>query len=259
MTEKPKFGTRAEDYVPTEIDPDDIWIKTFKVGETRHRILQDTKDWITWREHYDPALRLSYPCTEDSSSCKGCTSDVERVRQRPRRYGYNALNDKGHLSVYKMGSKLKERLAGREQRQGTLTDRDYTIIRTGTTMDTTEYDYEYGDRYEVDTKELELYDIQDILAGQYLKALEAYGAKDEGEPADDSAHDASVTPIDKAKTTKKDEPADNEPVEDWPLSRLKAFLENERVEFPARAARSVLVPLVQEVLASDQKTGEPPF
>ena len=255
---KPVFGQRAEEYVPVEIDPDDIWIKTFKVGETRIRILQPTKDWITWREHYDPSVKLSFPCTEDSTSCRGCTSDVERVRQRPRRYGFTALNDKGHLSVYKMGSKLKERLAGREQRQGTLEDRDYTIIRTGTTMDTTEYDYEYGDRYEVDTKDLELYDIQDILAGQYLKALEAYGDEADSEPADDEAHDASVTSIDKGKAAKgKDktekasdwiEPFREEPVGDWPLSRLKAFLEKAEVEFPARAARAVLEPLAQEVL-----------
>jgi hypothetical protein len=250
------FGQKAGSYVQPVIDEDDVWIKTFRPGETRVRFLEVTGEWITYREHFDPGLRKSYPCTEDTSSCMGCTSDLERVRQRPRKFAFNALDDKGRLNVYKIGNKLKVRLEGREQRQKTLLDRDYTIIRTGTTMDTTDYDFEYGDRYDI-VFDKDLHNIQQILASQYLQAIETAGGQED--LSTDAAHDEPVAPK-KAKAAPKvvedEEPEekpkakvapkpteDEEPFDEWPLSRLKAYLNANDVEFPERASRATLVGL----------------
>lgn len=267
------FGTKSKDYTPVTIDPDDVWIKGLQTGDTKIRFLEPTDEWITYREHYDPAVRRSFPCTEDTNTCPGCTSDSERTKGRSRKYAFNALNDRGMLNVYKVGSKFRNRLQQREQRIGTLLDRDYVLIRTGTNKDNTEYDYEGMERSDCDF-DGELYDIPKALSGQYMQYLEMLAGADQEPAGAEEVHEEEVKPkprgqvsktaeeIDAeyaaaqrekaAEETKATETADltpeqfDEELEDWTLSKMKDYLNEKGVEFPARAGRPVLGPLCKK-------------
>jgi hypothetical protein len=258
----PAFGQDADEYVPVVFDENDIWIKKFKEGTHRLRLLQEPTKFVTYREHYDGEIKKTFPCTEDTQTCLGCTSDKERTRKRPRQFAFNALDDQGRLNLYKVGTGVKDDLVDEmEDNGGTLLDRDVVIIRKGTTLDDTRYKVKLGDKYDVEFTE-DIHNIKKVLADHYLQALEASGVDIEGllEGPTDAAHEEPVAPKKAAakKTAAKaapvEEPADPEDsVEDWPLSKLKAYCEKNKIEFPDRGGRAVLEPLVKEHLEG------PPF
>lgn len=254
------IGTNAEDYVAPEIDPDDIWIKGFKTGETKVHFLHPITKAVTYREHYDGAVRKFVPCLE-TPECKACQSPNERTRKRQRRYAFNALNDKGMVNVFKIGKKFYDRLVRIEQR-GKLLGYDYTVVRVGSSMEDTDYDAEIGDKNDIDTDGLELYDLKKVLGDHYLGYLEAL-AGDENEDSDGPAGDA-VTGQDKPKKTWDDPFEDgtttldgeakgevydpSDPPEDWPGSRLKEYCDKHDIEYPLKATKSTLIPLVEQHL-----------
>ena len=43
------------------------------------------------------------------------------------------------------------------------------------------------------------------------------------------------------------------PPEDWPLSRLKAYCDEHGIDFPLRASKNTLIPLVEEHLGVPAK------
>lgn len=143
------------------------YLKTFKAGETTLRFLQETTEMEEYFEHWMDGQ--SFPCTRDRDTCPGCTSESEKVRSASRRYGTNVLlKATGQVTAFKVPATLYKRLELREQRHGTLTDRDYIVIRTGSNLDT-EYDLESGDVYGVDVESLlaSAEDINDILLDVY--------------------------------------------------------------------------------------------
>lgn len=286
------FGVKSKDYVPPTIDPDDVWIKGIMVGDHKVRFLEPTEEWVTYREHYDVSRRRYFPCTEDTQTCPGCTSDAERTRSRQRRYAFNALNDRGLLNVYKVGKEFRDRLAKREQRVGSLMDRDYLLIREGKGKDDTTYDYEGQDISDCPF-DGELFDIREALKNQYMQYLELLaGNETAGDTADDAAHEEPVKAEEpkkaaaRTRTAKKDEgdeaqtaPAAAEPqagsgdpstgvekdknsanafedgltvdqvdeiLDDWTLRQMKDYLEERDIEYPARAGRPALAPLVKQ-------------
>lgn len=165
-----KFGSAARDYVPPS--DDDVWIKKPKPGDTRLRVVQPTKSFHTWREHYVEGIG-SFFC-DDSPECFGCKSEVEKEARKSRFYGFNALEANGRLSVFKIGVKFYTKLQNREQRAGgSLTDRDYTIIRSGTGLET-DYDLDPGEKYQVELPE-EIYDIENAIGRKYYAAMGEYG------------------------------------------------------------------------------------
>ena len=252
----PDFGQDADEYVPAVFDPDDIWIKKFKPGSHRLRLLVEPNKFTSYREHYSKVLSLSFPCTEDTNSCTmGCQSDHEATRKRQRFFAFNALDDQGRLNLFKVGVGVWEDLKDeQEEAGGSLLDRDITIIRKGTTMDDTRYKVRVGEPYPAPF-DGEVYNIKQILAQHYMKALEASGADIENMLSQEAKSEAASIPDEEIKpAAKKAAPkgeatvtaiGNAEPVEDWPVSRMKAFLDEHEVEFPPRAARSVLEPLVE--------------
>jgi hypothetical protein len=140
----------------------DKWLSTFKDGDTVVRFLQNTNEMREYWEHWVDGG--SVPCTGDKSSCPACTSDNEAHRSASRKYGVTAIDRaSGYTRAYKIPVSLYNRLVTREQRNdGSLTTRDYIVIRSGTGFDT-EYDVDQGDKYDVDLDDYELFDIDDIL------------------------------------------------------------------------------------------------
>jgi len=135
-------------------ESDGIYLRTFKKGETKVRFLEEPGEWFEYREHFDPGINKSFPCTR-TQSCPGCTSENERTRNNPRRYGtFVYLVDQKRVLPFKVPQRLSERLTLRAERNdGTLLSRDYVIIRSGSGIDT-DYDVDQDERYALDTDEL---------------------------------------------------------------------------------------------------------
>lgn len=279
-----KFGQAASDYTPAEAGGE-IWIRTFKDPATQIRIcpaerlnekgkkVYGSNAWAMEREHYADGVG-SFPCaTRFGADCVGCSDPDEDVSTPSRKYYLNAIDEKGQLRVYKMGVKLYKIFKAREQRalsvdpsnKQPLSDRDYIINRMGKGLDTT-YDPEPGDKYPVEWPD-KFHDIDQILTDRYTAAEEAYL----GTPEDEEDEPVKEEPLDTKRASAvlhkepKEEPAAEPSVEEWGANPsdeqiqdaetavIKKWLDDQGVEFPARAPRARLVALAKK------QALEPPF
>ena len=96
-----KIGERARDYLDRRGDEDEVWIRGFKDPSTRLRFVQPVDDWTTYREHFEESAGY-FGCSEERD-CVGCNDPSERTRQRPRRYAFNAYDERGRLTVSRSG------------------------------------------------------------------------------------------------------------------------------------------------------------
>lgn len=166
-----KFGTKVKDVADTG---GEVYLRNFKKGDTEVRFLEEIEDWIQFREHYTREGK-SFPCTGDRKECPGCTSSDEAVQRSSNRYVANAvLTKNGAVFAFKMGKTLVDRLATRSERNnGTITSRNYTIIRTGDGLDT-EYDVEQGDKdatIDIKAYKDQIVDVEAILKANFEAAF----------------------------------------------------------------------------------------
>ena len=194
-----RFGETAREHDARAGNEDEIWIKGFRTGDTTIRILQPTEDWTTYREHFSPDIKAYFPCDEEKdedgkTSCIGCNDPAERTRKRTRKWAANCLDSEGRLSIYKFGARMRKTLVGREDRTGSITNRDYTIMRSGSGMNDTVYDIEAGPEYEIEEIP-ELEDIFPLLESSYERAEAMYaGTNSERVEEDEEAEEEEVTP-----------------------------------------------------------------
>lgn len=279
------IGETADEYVQERAESDgDVWLKGFKEGETK-LLLYPTQTglWATYREHYDPVLRRFIPCAQSKSNpdCIGCQSEIEMVRRKNRKWIAAAFDKDNRLNYYKVGQKMFDTLKRKEQRIGTLSDREYIFIRSGTDLETTAYDIEPGEKTEVNWDDPELdkplsnRELYISLGAKYDEYV-AMALGEDPEPTPVSAADEAAAVIGGARTAAKKaapapaakkaapEPAakeepvsdDAEVLRDWPepdefedatTSSIKNWLTSKKQEFPSRAPRSELVTLAQSV------------
>lgn len=165
-----KFGHKAGKITPTQTTTGD-WPRSLRAGETRVRFLTEIPEWQEYYEHYDETVKF-FPCTEDKTTCPGCTSPEERTRRASRRYLAPVLDPKtGRVYGLKLPVDLANRLSLRNDRNnGTITNRDYTLIRTGSGLET-DYDVEQEEKVPID---LSVYadhiDIEEMLSSQFAAA-----------------------------------------------------------------------------------------
>jgi hypothetical protein len=167
-----KFGKKVgEGGITTQPAISGDWPKGLRKGETRVRFLSEIPEWEEYWEHFDETVKF-FPCTGDKNTCPGCTSPVERTAKASKRYLAPVLDPKtGKVWGLKMGIDLSNRLSLRNDRNNqTITNRDYTLIRTGDGLET-EYDVEQEEVVAID---LSVYrdaiDPQDLLASQFAAA-----------------------------------------------------------------------------------------
>lgn len=156
-----KFGTKNSE-VPAFSGGD--YIRALKKGETTLRFLQETTDWVMYREHYGINGR-SFPClTDDRDNCPGCTSEFEKVSRSSRKYAANVLiKPQDTHVVIKMPVTLLNKFEARTERNnGTILNRDYLVIKSGDGLET-EYDIENGDSYAIDLSQWKLFDVEAML------------------------------------------------------------------------------------------------
>jgi hypothetical protein len=112
------------------------WIKYIpKNGSKTVRFLEEPEHWVNYLEHFDSVARRSFPCTGESD-CPGCLSN----ERKSSRYLANAIeiDDQGgeRLIALQLPKDLANRLVVRYERNGTITDRDYELMRSGEGLDT---------------------------------------------------------------------------------------------------------------------------
>lgn len=182
----------------------EVWIRGFKEGETQLRILQPTIDWWKYAEHYGGGELGFFPCLGSAEDgCIGCNDLSERVRNRSWKYLFNALDKDGRVRAFKLGGQLKKRLVRAEQRMGSdiLLRRDIVIIRIGSGFSDTEYDFEWGEEYDLGDKmpgEEDLHDLGGVVTEKYYATEALYN--DPGDPEDDNAEPEEAV---EAKPAKK--------------------------------------------------------
>lgn len=235
----PTFGKRAADR-QNDAAQNEYYVKSFKEKRTDIRFLFDNpkEDFVEIKEHFDKTNKISYPCAkfEGAQACIGCDypvehpewSDVdeyfpnmkfneakdERKKQDPgwgvrdvsSKWLFAAIDPKGFVSVYKIGYKFWNDLCELHELMGTITDKDYAIIRSGETWNTTGYQaqaisqpYERKAKVSVPTVE----SISSVLGGKYVYAMEKYGmdtsGMDDGPapvPADEWQNGPDPAPVD---------------------------------------------------------------
>lgn len=165
-----KFGKKAGTITPTQNATGD-WPKSLRSGETRVRILTEIPEWQEYWEHYDETVKY-FPCTEDKKTCPGCTSTEERTRRASKRYLAPVLDPRtGRVYGLKIPLDLANRLSLRNDRNnGTITNRDYTLIRTGSGLET-DYDVEQEEKVPIDlTVYADTVDLEQMLSSQFAAA-----------------------------------------------------------------------------------------
>lgn len=287
-----QFGQSAEEYQQSRGDEGEVWIRRFKDPSTRIRIVpftrvingqekSGTKAWPTEREHYHQQIGYFPHYRFGDAKCVGCEDPDKKVQDMSRKYYFPALDEKGSLRIFKMGGKLFEIMQGREQRLGTLSDRDYIINKMGKNLGTT-YDPEPGEKYDVDMPDQsEIPDIGAVLTDLYKKALAYYESEGTEQPEEpEVGPQDDVTPRDSEVSQRIQRPAEaggriqREPaaasnghketpptetidVEVWGLNpdedvfdsnetgAVKKWLDWREVEYPSRAPRARILELAK--------------
>jgi len=255
-----RFGTKKSE-APEEFDNDGLYLRNFKDGEQKVRFLQECDDWIEFREHYTQDRR-SFPCTRDKDTCPGCTSDDEDVVRSSRKYATNVHVVKGnYVAPYRIPISLAKRMFARAERnEGTITNRDYIVMRSGKGLET-DYDVEADDKYEVNIKTLlkDGKDIEEILErsfeenapGQPTKATRFEKEGDEVVPR--SARKPKEEPeefpsesvdVDVERDADGDLILDEDALIDMTIPELKGVAAKAKVDIPAGAKKSVIIRLL---------------
>jgi hypothetical protein len=242
-----KFGTKNKD-VPVYSGSD--YIRTLKKGETTLRFLQECDDWVQYREHWTLEGK-SFPCTKDRDTCPGCTHPSEKVSRSSRKYAVNVLlKPQDTHMVVKLPVTVANRFEARSERnEGTITNRDYIIIKSGEGLDT-EYDVETGDKYEYSFSG-KLYDIEEMLVEMYENAT--------GESVDDQTPRAKAKEdIPPSKPQDQSVSADSEEevvlteqqLRQMDLFELQKVLQAADLTMPQVSTQDELVNYILEELAS---------
>ena len=164
-----KFSTLRKDSRHVASSGSGIYLRRFKDGETRVRFLDEMDVWHEYYEHRNLEGH-SFPCTTDRDTCPGCTHPDEKVSRAGRRYATNVLwVDLGQVLPCVIPVTLANKLENRAERnEGSVTNRDYVVIRKGSGLDT-EYDADSDEKYKVDLDKYRAQgaDIEAVLEAMY--------------------------------------------------------------------------------------------
>jgi hypothetical protein len=165
-----QFGTKKSDVVDGQMNDGEFlpYLRNFREGDNEVRFIEEVDDWTAFAEHYTPEAK-SFPCTGDRNTCPGCTSDNEKMARASRKYATNVkLVQNDMVLPFRIPMSLAKKLFNRAERNGSITNRDYIVMREGKGLDT-EYDLEQGDKSEANLAELrgKSHDIESILKTSY--------------------------------------------------------------------------------------------
>lgn len=147
-----------------------------KNGSMTVRFIEEPEHWVNYLEHYDEVARQSFPCSGEDD-CPGCLSES----RKSSRYLANAVNlDDGNRVVpLQLPKDLANRLVIRYERNGTLTDRNFELSRSGEGLDTI-YDVDAAPQDKMRISRFQPLDLMGVLQASY-DAM--FGDNDEEEEA----------------------------------------------------------------------------
>lgn len=212
----------------------EYYLKYFKEAQTRLTVLDpnmpgnsdtdkgndSTPTWMKYREHYDHALKLSYPCAVDAGGeeCCGCSYPVEHpeysdldtyfpdgtysekiqarkkadkgwgVRDASPKWILPAIDPDGYVSLFKLGKSVRDDFQTQFEVLGSLMNNEWVVTKKGSMLNT-----EYGlvaVPGEVREPKFAIpgdAEISSVLGSKYAKALEAYGYDVPAAPQPDPA------------------------------------------------------------------------
>lgn len=160
-TIKERGGLKSGDFDP--------FVRNFKKGETEIRFLFPTQDWVVFREHY--IEKRSVPCTrqEDCFGCNREDPDEAKSTEKVATNIWTAEYEK--VDVYRVPKGIYNSVLSREERRGTVTDRNAIIDKTGQGL-RTEYqiDWEDAEKMDIEGLQAQAHDINALLVAQYEQA-----------------------------------------------------------------------------------------
>lgn len=282
----PRFtgSAAAREKEPRTSNNGDVWLKKLRAGNTKVRLCQEPlgsgddgeNAWAVWEEHYHPTLKY-FPCAKNGKKdspehCLGC-DDLMLVKDdgNPKTslvYAFNALDDNNRLNIFKVTYTIYEKLRNRQQRVGSVMDRDFVLVREGTGFGSTKYDVDVEDKYDRELPD-QIYDIEALVAKQYDEAVEAHATgRAPGATNDEGDADAGPEPQERpapAEDGPRTRPAEEEAAEtaaaadpapapatsalnfeDMSTNELRTHLTRISVEFPKTAPRSKLIQIAEE-------------
>jgi len=140
------------------------WVKFIpKNGSMNVRFIQEPEDWVNYVEHYDVTLHRSFPCNGETS-CPGCMGG----ERKSSRYLTNAVDRDNNDRVIplQLPKDLANRLVIRYERNGSITDRDFELSRSGEGLDTV-YDLDAGVQDRENVSRFQPHDLLKVLQGAY--------------------------------------------------------------------------------------------
>lgn len=130
--------------------------------EVEVRFLTEPDQWFTYDEHYHPDYKF-FPC--DTEQCLGCAEGLSTQR-RTAMIVLDVENDQ--VRVFAAPYTVVEKLLKRYDRYHTMLDRNYIVMRSGSTQSDTTYDVESGPAMKMKTAKYmkDLPSIEDVLTAQ---------------------------------------------------------------------------------------------
>jgi len=189
------------------------YLRNFRDGDNVVRFIDEVDEWIAYKEHFN-ANKQGYPCSQDSQ-CPGCNADTEDERKASRKYATNVYLPSVKLVLpYRVPITLAKKMFTRSERNGTITNRDWVVIRSGKGFDT-EYDVEQDEKYALDLNVLrgEALDIEEVFEAMYN---DVWGKPEE--PKSEKVPDV--------------EEISEEEIYDMSLGQLKTLAKKEGIDLP---------------------------
>lgn len=171
-----RFGTPASETNDNSGD----YLRNLKSGDTKVRFLHEIPTWVGYYEHF--IGKQAFPCTGDRMTCPGCTHEDTSVQKATRRWAANVLLvDQGSVVPMKLANTIKKKCENRAARNdGSITTRDYTLIKEGQSLETT-YDVDQDEKYRINLEDYEesMQDLHEILKSMFE---EVWGDADDYAP-----------------------------------------------------------------------------
>lgn len=191
------------------------YLRNFRDGDNVVRFIDEVDEWIAYKEHFT-ADKKGYPCSQ-VADCPGCNAETEDERKASRKYATNVYIPSVKLVLpYRVPITVAKKMFTRAERNGTITNRDWVVIRSGKGYDT-EYDIEQDEKYAVDLNVLrsEALDIEEVFQAMYE---DVWGKPEQkSEPKADKSDDEEIS---------------EEEIFDMSIGELKALAKRERIDLP---------------------------
>lgn len=190
--------------------------------EVTVRFMVDPPDFVNYMNHYDPDNQTSYPC--NTGDCIGCDEGIEarKVWVAP---AVDVEENKVLAMVVPKGIVDSLTKKYERARSGTITDRDFIIMREGSGKDNTKYDLDSEMPRKRDLSDFEVPDIESMLEKQLLDAMGVEEDDDDEPPRRKKS--SSKKPVKKTAAKKRPRPTiadeddedDDDEEEDWSSRR----------------------------------------